>query len=209
MNQTLTESRITEIVQKHTEFEQIARRGLALAERIGELLIEQKALLGHGAWLPWVETNLPFSERSARRYMNAYQEKLTKSDTVADLHDSGAPLLLECGHGSGSDEPISACPNPMTREEAVASMQRIQGSITSFLDHVEMLLAQRELCCQPGAPKSFEQFLAGANVTMEHFERWLRWAQGFLQASDGEEDISPYLEQLASGELFQSSNVAA
>ena len=35
----------------------------------GRLLIEAKAALPHGAWLPWVEANLSFGARQCQKYM--------------------------------------------------------------------------------------------------------------------------------------------
>ena len=35
----------------------------------GRLLIEAKATLPHGAWLPWLEANVSFGARQAQKYM--------------------------------------------------------------------------------------------------------------------------------------------
>jgi hypothetical protein len=37
----------------------------------GELLLRQKAAVGHGAWLGWLADNVEFTARTAQRYMNA------------------------------------------------------------------------------------------------------------------------------------------
>ena len=36
---------------------------------IGQRLIEAKEMLPHGAWLPWLEEQVEFSERTARNFM--------------------------------------------------------------------------------------------------------------------------------------------
>ena len=59
------------------------------AIRCGDLLIEAKAGLEHGQWLPWLKENCPFSERTAQAYMRLAQ-KVSEFDEqeaqrVADL----------------------------------------------------------------------------------------------------------------------------
>jgi Protein of unknown function (DUF3102) len=52
------------------------------AIRAGEGLIEAKATLRHGQWLPWLEENFPgFSARSAQNYMRLARNR----NAVADL----------------------------------------------------------------------------------------------------------------------------
>jgi hypothetical protein len=56
----------------------------------GRLLLEAKAGLPHGAWLPWLQENCAFPERTARLYMKVARElpahlEGDKSATVADL----------------------------------------------------------------------------------------------------------------------------
>jgi hypothetical protein len=41
---------------------------LPKAIRIGELLVEQKAKIPHGGWLPWLEENFPYSESTAQKW---------------------------------------------------------------------------------------------------------------------------------------------
>jgi hypothetical protein len=52
--------------------------------RIGALLLEAKAQVKHGEWLPWLEAQTGFSERTAQNYMAAARFA-TKYATVADL----------------------------------------------------------------------------------------------------------------------------
>jgi hypothetical protein len=64
------------------------RGTLAAAIRLGELLIEAKAQLKHGQWLPWLEANFPKSEKSAQSYMRLAR----KSAEIADLPSVAAAL---------------------------------------------------------------------------------------------------------------------
>ncbi|MBW8003978.1 MAG: DUF3102 domain-containing protein, partial [Planctomycetes bacterium] len=85
----IEKSRITEINTLHSEIGGHLKMTLDKAIRIGELLTEQKAGLQHGKWIPWIEENLPFSERSVRDYMRFYdrREEL-KTAKIADLMDA-------------------------------------------------------------------------------------------------------------------------
>lgn len=66
--------------------------GSAILE-IGKRLAEAKEQLSHGEWLPWLEKEVEFSERSAQQYMRLWRE-YGKSATVADLGCSKALILL-------------------------------------------------------------------------------------------------------------------
>jgi hypothetical protein len=85
---------LSEIKKLHSEILESARTSLDKAIHIGELLADIKAGTKHGEWLPWIEKNLEFSERTARRYLMCFErrEKI-KSARVSDLTD--AYLLLE------------------------------------------------------------------------------------------------------------------
>jgi Protein of unknown function (DUF3102) len=50
----------------------------------GRRLVECKAQCGHGNWLPWLEREFGWDERTARRYISVH-ELAGKSDTVSDL----------------------------------------------------------------------------------------------------------------------------
>ncbi|TGL17916.1 DUF3102 domain-containing protein [Leptospira yanagawae] len=56
------------------------------AMALGEELSRIKEDLGHGNWIPWIEQNLPFSERSARNYISIFKNKeLLNRQPIADL----------------------------------------------------------------------------------------------------------------------------
>jgi hypothetical protein len=79
-------SRITEIGKLHSEIIGHLKTSLAKAVRIGELLTEQKGSLKHGQFTPWIESNLPFTDRTAQNYMRCYRERdRLKTETVSDL----------------------------------------------------------------------------------------------------------------------------
>jgi hypothetical protein len=59
---------------------------------IGQRLTEVKSRLKHGQWLPWLETEFGWSDRTALRFMQVYEA--FKSDTVADLQIDVSALYL-------------------------------------------------------------------------------------------------------------------
>lgn len=60
---------------------------------IGKRLIEAKAQLRHGEWLPWLREKVEFSETSAQRFMQLARE-YGNTTTVGDLGASKALVLL-------------------------------------------------------------------------------------------------------------------
>jgi hypothetical protein len=68
------------------------------AIRAGELLIEAKAKLPHGQWLPWLSNNCALSERSAQLYIRIAKNRSTLEEHirngVADLSLNQAAALM-------------------------------------------------------------------------------------------------------------------
>lgn len=60
---------------------------------IGQRLIEAKAMLSHGEWLPWLTERVEFSERQAQRFMRLAQEWADPQALVA-LGSTKALTLL-------------------------------------------------------------------------------------------------------------------
>jgi hypothetical protein len=93
-------SKASEINAAHQHAIKHADKAIAFARQAGELLMQVKSALPHGAFLPWVEKNCTVSPRQAQRYMSAAQGKpmpirSIKSDTVshfAEKSDVGIPL---------------------------------------------------------------------------------------------------------------------
>jgi hypothetical protein len=66
----------------------------------GELLIEAKALVQHGQWLPWLAKNCALSERTAQLYMrcaknrSAIEEQIRNDVADLTLNEAAAILML-------------------------------------------------------------------------------------------------------------------
>ena len=54
---------------EHAQAEAALRDGLRHAVEAGRLLLEARAAVAHGEWLPWLESNFDGSARTARAYM--------------------------------------------------------------------------------------------------------------------------------------------
>ena len=76
-----------------TEILDAKRAGGEAILTIGRGLIEAKALLSHGEWLPWLEERVEFSERSARNFMRLARD-WTNRQALADLGATKALQLL-------------------------------------------------------------------------------------------------------------------
>jgi hypothetical protein len=80
------------------EHEQVGlalRRTLDHAMRCGDLLIEAKAQVSHGGWLPWLEGQCGFSFRTAQAYMRLARNRAhLEAQPVAHLGVREAIALL-------------------------------------------------------------------------------------------------------------------
>jgi hypothetical protein len=73
------------------------KRGVEHAIAAGDLLIEAKAKVAHGQWLPWLTENCAMSERTARLYMRVARGSgliEAENGNVADLSLRGAVALI-------------------------------------------------------------------------------------------------------------------
>jgi Protein of unknown function (DUF3102) len=74
------------------------KRSVEHAMAAGDLLIEAKAQLKHGQWLPWLTEHCALSERTAQLYMRTAKHRATIEgqirNGVADLSLNEAAALL-------------------------------------------------------------------------------------------------------------------
>ena len=80
-----------EILKLQYEILDSVKMNVEKAIHIGELLLGIKGELGHGKWGNWVGENLPFTPRTAERYMSLTR---IKNDNVSDLSLFDALKLL-------------------------------------------------------------------------------------------------------------------
>lgn len=96
------------IRDEHAQAEASARDALEHAIAAGQLLIQAKAVVGHGGWLPWLEKNCPFSRRTAQAYTLLARKASTllqgDAQRVAHLSVRSALALLAESKGTGADK---------------------------------------------------------------------------------------------------------
>lgn len=80
----LTHDRTAEIQREINELNNTLKMSVQKAIRIGQLLTEQKEIIGHGLFLSWLKENIDISERSAQMYMKLFSYK-DKTAEIADL----------------------------------------------------------------------------------------------------------------------------
>lgn len=83
----LTKDRTAEIQRELAELNNSLKMSVHKAIRIGELLTEQKEIIGHGLFLSWLNQYLDISERTAQRYMQLFSYR-DKTDKLADLQEA-------------------------------------------------------------------------------------------------------------------------
>ena len=91
----IEKNRRERIIELHSKIVSRFKRNLREGIEIGKLLTEQKKSLKHGKWIPWIKANMPFTDQTARNYMELYIRRglFAKSKTVLDL--SQAYRLIE------------------------------------------------------------------------------------------------------------------
>jgi hypothetical protein len=99
------------IQQEHNAVAGALKSSLAHAMAAGDLLLQAKAKLTHGQWLPWLREHCHVSERMAQRYIRLARNRAlieAKCDTVSDLGVGGALTLISVSRSS-SDEHVTDC----------------------------------------------------------------------------------------------------
>lgn len=74
------------IISLHRQIESYLNCSLQKAVQIGDLLLNQKEKLNHGQFGKWIESELPFTDRTARNYIRLYKNrKQLKTENVSDF----------------------------------------------------------------------------------------------------------------------------
>lgn len=141
--------RCQSITKLFNEFKEISCKYVKISLKkicaIGELLIEQKEELKHGEFGPWVDKNLPFTHRTANRYMEIYKNwgeaNLENVDTMGEAlryirqitsNDTPSPKNDE-----GEKTKIIITPSPEERDAIMDALSRVMA----LLDTISMTRA--------------------------------------------------------------------
>jgi hypothetical protein len=129
----LEQDSLMEIRQLHQEICSLAMTALDKAIRIGELLLQEKAKLKHGEWLPWIKENLPFSHNTVNRYKRCYQyrDRLSNYSNLNNLSVDG--FLRLC-----------STPRSKIKEEVTKEISKANDKIQVIEREKEVLEAELE-----------------------------------------------------------------
>ena len=104
-----------EINREHAACEGAFSESLEHARKAGDLLIEAKAQVEHGDWLPWLEANCDFAPRTAQVYMQIARNwaELANTQGLALLGVQRAAAML------GAPRPTDSLPEAPTEGEVI------------------------------------------------------------------------------------------
>ncbi len=141
--QTAQPARARDIETITGEILKAKRTGGEAILTIGRGLLEAKALLSHGEWLPWLEERVEFSEKAAQNFMRLARH-YSNPQTLADLGSSKALMLLAVPEEE-RDEFISVPHEVGGQEKSVAEMsaRELQTAIKER-DEARRALAQAQ-----------------------------------------------------------------
>lgn len=116
---------------------------------IGKGLMEAKALLSHGEWLPWLEERVEFSEKAAQRFMKLARE-YSNPTALSDLGATKALMLL-------------AIPAE-NREEFISEPHLVNGEEKTVIDmtsrELEAAIKERDEALKAAAQAQADQSAA-------------------------------------------------
>lgn len=148
--------------------------GACLIE-IGRRLIRAKELLPHGDWLPWLEQEVEFSERTAQRFMKV-AESYSNPTPVSDLGLSKALSLLVLPEAE--------------REEFMSQPHEVNGTQKTVAE-----MSKRELDAAIKARKQAESDLAAEKQKREAAEDKLAKARADARKAEQAADAAAAREK--------------
>jgi hypothetical protein len=128
------------INEEHRACEKAVGAALTHAMNAGELLVEVKASLPHGAFGPWLAENFAGSDRTARAYMRVHShrdELEAKRQSSATLSIDGALKALVTPQPQPVLEEIEAMIEAGELEEAALATKRLLKELGKELESAE------------------------------------------------------------------------
>lgn len=148
---------------------------------IGRCLLEAKAQLKHGEWLPWLRDEVAFSEASAQRYMRLARE-YGKSRIVTDLGAGKALELLALPESQREKFVEENDVSGMTREQLrQAIRERDEASVLAARERVRAETAEQSRTKMEEDMKALKALHAAAVETQREKEEALAKAEAELK----------------------------
>lgn len=153
---------------------------------LGDRLIEAKEMLPHGEWLPWLEREMHFSERTAQKYMAIAREYKGNPQLASDLGSEKAFALL-------------ALPKE-EREQIAAEGITVDGKTKAASDlttrEVKQIVAERKAEAKPDfRPETTDYLIERANEDARYREllrgdgAWASFAESIVNAGNRQAGI--------------------
>jgi hypothetical protein len=111
----------TEIQEAEGRFRRSAQEAAAAMIEAGHKLLEAKALIAHGNWLPWLTEHAKLSQRTAQRYMRFAKlggeirqlaDLPTLSPTDQKMYDECCAALVDYAGSDGFDRVVNKIADP-------------------------------------------------------------------------------------------------
>lgn len=133
---------------------------------LGKFLVGKKAEIGHGGFGQWIEENLVFKERTARRYMNLYEQRslfsLDETDSVTDLGISRAYKMM----AKTNEKKVKG------QKKEIAKMISISTSCRQFVDAIALLKSiDAQNLCYPHWIEILEEVISELKIKASALER--------------------------------------
>lgn len=171
-----------EIRAQHLLARQAADTAIDHARRAGMLLLQAKAALDHGEWLPWLAEHCALSMRQAQRYMRAAQGKpplprARRYDTASHFDDGtfhAARLAETLAYGlplAGDQEAVAQLP-----DGDVVLVQPADTRGHFFVTRVSLASFEAE-----GLSRPIRQDAVGAVLTLLRVPTDARWARNIVE----------------------------
>lgn len=137
MNHVLPHDIAERINDHHRRAQQSANWALQQAKAAGDLLLEVKAALPHGAWLPWLRANCEVGDRQAQRYI-----RLAKNWSALEAANASAPTYLPMSIDAAlerlakprAEKPNDAANNPLDELALVEAIESTRAAIAANVD---------------------------------------------------------------------------
>lgn len=85
------------IARLHNSIVFLGNETLFIAVKCGELLAKKKRAVAHGQWLAWIDANLPFTARTAQRYIQVWENR-NEAQTIYELEQEKIRALRQSKH---------------------------------------------------------------------------------------------------------------
>jgi hypothetical protein len=105
-----------QINQAHDLACRSAQAAISHAIAVGEGLIEAKALVGHGEWLPWLAENFDFSERTAQKYIRLAKHR---DAVTANTKEPSYLAIDEALKQIGKSKPVAVTDLPLSEPSPI------------------------------------------------------------------------------------------